>query len=330
MKPHRFAAAALAALFSLAACAENPAAPASDPSFAAIPQSFARGDARPYAFTRIDVPGAFQTVPSGINAGGVIVGWYFQGTGCPAAPCAVRGFILDDGVFTTVSYRNAAGAEAFITQVRGIGPSGEVVGSYRMPGEPAVNFHGFLRTREGEFVSVDYPAHINTIAQRILPDGTILGCYHDTDMMASMHGMLRDKDGFSEIDAFASMHNGATPSGNRITGLFTDMETGKPRAYVIEDGVFTPFDAPNSVATAAWDMSPSGTIVGLFVDPALRTHGFVLDRGQFTTIDYPLTPVTNANYTDVFGINASGDIVGKFREGPTGPFHGFIATRKGG
>jgi hypothetical protein len=273
---------------------------------------------------------SFSTIPQGINAAGVIVGWYFSGAGCPAAPCAVRGFILDDGVFTTVSYRNTAGTEAFITQLRGIGPSGEIVGAYRMPGEAPVNFHGFILTREGEFVPVDYPGHTNTILQRILPDGTILGCYHDNDTMESMHGMLRDKDDFSEIDANASMHNGATPSGRRITGLFTDMETGKGRAYVIEDGVFTPFDAPNSTFTAAWDMSPSGDIVGLFTDAALRTHGFVLERGQFTTIDYPLTLVTSANYTDVFGINASGDIVGKFREGPTGPFHGFIATRKGG
>ena len=330
MKPQRLAAAALAALLSLSACAENPAAPASDLSFATASPSFARGAAKPYTFTRIDVPGAFQTLPSGINAAGVIVGWYSRGTGCPAAPCATRGFILEDGVFTTVSYRNAAGTEAFITQVRGIGPNGEVVGSYRMPGEAAVNFHGFILTREGEFVPVDYPGQINTIAQRILPDGTILGCYHGTDMMASMHGMLKDKDGFSGADAFASMHNGATPSGKKITGLFTDMATGKGRAYVIEDGVFTAFDAPNSTFTAAWDINPGGDIVGLFADAALRTHGFVLERGQFTTIDYPLTPVTNANYTDVFGINASGDIVGKFREGPTGPFHGFIATRNGG
>jgi hypothetical protein len=337
MKPHRFAATALAALFSLAACAENPTAPASDPSYAAISPSFARGAAKPYTFTRFDVPGAFQTIPSGINADGVIVGWYFSGTGCPAAPCVVRGFILEDGVYTTVSYRNPAGTEAFITQLRGIGPSGEIVGSYRMPGEPPVNFHGFLRTREGDFVSVDYPGHINTIPQRILPNGTILGCYHDTDMMATMHGMLRDKDGFSAIDQMASMHNGATPSGRTITGLFTDM-TGKPRGYVIDDGVFTPFDVPNSVGTAAWDMSPSGTIVGLFAPAGASTiHGFVLEQwrvvdgsvsGTYTTITFPVSPSVNANYTDVFGINASGDIVGKFREGPTGPFHGYIATRK--
>jgi hypothetical protein len=325
MKSHHFAA-ALAALFSLAACAENPVAPASDASSTIVSQSFARAAPRSYTFTQIDVPGAFQTIASGINAGGVIVGWYSQGTGCPSAPCVVRGFILDDGVFTTVVYHNAAGTDAASTQLRGIGPSGEIVGSYRMPGEPPVNIHGFILTTGGEFVSVDYPGHTNTIPQRILPDGTILGCYHDNDTMGSMHGMLRDKDGFSAIDVAASMHNGATPSGHRITGLFTNM-TGKRRAYVLEDGVFTPFDAPNSVATQAWDMSPSGTIVGLFVDAASLTHGFVLDRGQFSRIDYPLTPSTNPNYTDVFGINASGDIVGKFGEGPNGPFHGYVATR---
>lgn len=335
MKSHRFAAAALAALFSLAACAENPAAPASDASYTVISPSFARSTAKPYTFTRFDVPGAFQTIASGINASGVIVGWYFSGTGCPSAPCVVRGFIYDDGAFTTVVYHNAAGTDAAFTQLRGVGPSGEIVGSYRMAGEPGVNIHGFKLTTGGEFVSVDYPGHTNTIPQRILPDGTILGCYHDNDQGPSMHGMSSDKDGFSAIDMAMSMHNGATPSGHTITGLFTD--AGKGRAYVLDDGVFTPFDAPNSVATQAWDMSPSGTIVGLFAAAATPTaHGFVLDHwrvvdgsvsGTYTTITFPISLSVDAPYTDVFGINASGDIVGKFRETPTGPFHGYVATR---
>ena len=320
MKSHRFAAATLAALFSLAACAENPVAPTSDASYTVISQSFARGAARSYTFTRIDVPGAFQTALSGINAGGVIVGWYFQGTGCPsAATCVVRGFIFEGGAFTTVVYHNnVTGTDAAFTQLRGIGPSGEIVGLYRMAGEPVVNLHGFRLTTGGEFVPVGHPDHTNSVAQRILPDGTILGCYHDNDQMDTMHGMVWDKDGFSAFDKATTMHNGATPSGHRITGLFTD--AGKGRGYVLEDGVFTPFDAPNSVFTAAWDMNPSGTIVGLFQDAALGTHGFVLDRGQFTTIDYP-----SSAYTDIFGINASGDLVGKFRETASGPFHGYVA-----
>lgn len=327
MKPHRFVPAALAALVTLTACADNPVAP-NALSKTANSAAFSRGGPdHSYTFTRLDVPGAFQTVPSGINAEGLIVGWYFQGTGCPVAPCVVRGFTFNDGVFTTVVYHDATLTNTAFTQLRGVGPSGEIVGSYRMAGEPGVNAHGFILTKSGEFIPVNYPGHTNTIAQRVLPDGTILGCYHDGDQMASMHGMTKGRTGFSEIGEFASMQNGGTPGGRKVVGLFTDMSAGKGRAYLMEKGVFTPFDAPGSDFTAAWDISPNGTIVGLFEDAAApkQLHGYVLERGEFTTIDFP-----NSAYTDVFGINPRGDIVGKFRETATGPFHGYVATRRPG
>lgn len=339
MRPPYLAAAA-ATLFTLAACSENPLAPAPDLRSTPNTASFSRSTARPYSFTRLDVPGAFQTIPSGINADGVIVGWYFSGTGCPAAPCVVRGFIYRDGAFTTVVYHNAAGTNAALTQVRGVSPDGTVVGSYRMAGEPAVNFHGFILTTDGQFVPVDFPNHTNTIAQRILADGTILGCYHDKDQMGTMHGMSFGRDGFAGIDQAASMNNGGTPNAREVTGLFTDMATGTGRAYVIDDGAFTPFDAPNSSFTAAWDMNPGGTVVGVFQDAAAphSTHGFVLDHarvtdgdvtGEFTTVDFPTSATTHAAYTDVFGINAAGDIVGKYKVTGSGPFHGYVATRQG-
>lgn len=326
MKPHHFAAAAVAALFTLVACAENPVAPASDVGPAATSPSFSRSASRSYTFTQFDVEIAgtvYPTIPSGINASGVIVGWYFEGTGCPnATTCIVRGFIFKDGAFTTVVYHDAiTGIDAQYTFLRGIGPSGEMVGSYRMAGQPAISVHGFLLTTAGEFVRVDYPGQPNSLAQRILPDGTILGCYHGTDQMTTMHGTVIDKNGPSAFAMATTMHNGATPNGHRITGFFTDAVT--TRAYVLEGGVFTPFNAPSSVATQAWDMNPNGTIVGLFVDgtETNSTHGFVLDRGEFSTIDYP-----GSAYTDVFGINASGDIVGKFRATPNGSPHGYLAT----
>jgi len=342
MKTPRVAATTLAALLTLAACAENPLAPASDASSVAISPSLSRASARPYTFTRFDVTGAFQTIPSGINPDGVIVGWYFSGSGCPRAPCAVKGFIYRDGTFTTVVYHNTAGTDAAITQLRGISPGGDIVGTYRMAGEPSVNFHGFILTTDGEFITVDYPVHTNTIAQRILPDGTILGCYHDTDQMLTMHGIWKNKDGFSAVDMSTTMNNGGTPNGRTVTGLFTDnpgTAAEKGRGYVIDDGVFTGFDAPGSDLTTAWDMNPSRTIVGWFETAGTTNiHGYVLEQwtisggalsGTYTIINFPLTATTNAAYTDVFGINPAGDIVGKFRETATGPFHGYIATRKG-
>ena len=46
------------------------------------------------------------------------------------------------------------------------------------------------------------------------------------------------------------------------------------------------------------------------------------DGEQYTTINFP-----GSTYTDVFGTNASGALVGKFRLAATGTaFHGYLAT----
>lgn len=249
------------------------------------------------AFTEIAVPGATATVASGIDSAGNVVGWYHEGD-------RVRGFIYRSGEFTTVDYPGAV-----LTQLHGIGPDGTIVGAFRMAGEAQqfqgqpVAYHGFRLTTSGEFIEVKQPGHKYSIAQRILADGTILGCYHGDDFTESMRGIAITPGGTSVAEVPATMHNGATPDGRRIVGF--DMATG--RAYVIDAGVFTYFDAPGSVVTEAWDIDPSGTIVGMFVDSASAAHGFALKNGEFSTIDYP-----DAKSTVAFGTNARGDIVGAF------------------
>jgi probable HAF family extracellular repeat protein len=52
-------------------------------------------------------------------------------------------------------------------------------------------------------------------------------------------------------------------------------------------------------------------------------HGFVYDRGVFTSLDVP-----GASATVAFGINARGQIVGAYDDTDTGVFHGFLATPK--
>src|SRR5436190_17082881 len=118
MKPERFAAVVMAALFTLSACAENPAGPASSDIHSPGAASAFRGAAS-YSFSRLDVPGATATIPSGINADGQVVGWYIQAG-------VTRGFIYDHGAWTT----NIVFPGATLTQIRGIGPDGTIVGSY--------------------------------------------------------------------------------------------------------------------------------------------------------------------------------------------------------
>src|SRR5207248_1717767 len=106
---------------------------------------------------------------------------------------------LRDGDYQTIDFRAADGVLAAVTEARGIGPDGEIVGDYAFAGEPAVNAHGYRLTKGGEFVPVNYPGHTNTVAQRILPDGTILGVY--TDMAKTPPGFLRrGDDDYTSID----------------------------------------------------------------------------------------------------------------------------------
>jgi probable HAF family extracellular repeat protein len=260
-----------ATLAALGACGDTPAAPLASPQSAVL---LPAGNA--FSFTTIDAPGAIATTPQGISADGAVVGTFRDARG-------THGFLFRGGAFTTIDYPGAA-----VTEARGIARDGTIVGSYRLPGEPAVNFHGFRRTSQGEFVKADYPGHTSTIPQRILDDGTMLGCRHGADQMETMRGVVIGRSANSETDTFASMHNGATPDRRRIVGLYTNMmagTTGRTEGYVIDDGVFTAFLVPGSTLTTAWDVNPQGDVAGVFRDAAGVFHGVVLTRDGFVSVD---------------------------------------------
>jgi len=276
---------------------------------AVMASSQAAAQARALTFTTIDFPGSVLSNAQGINANGEIVGFYTDAAG------RNHGFLRSGGQYRSIDFPNARS-----TQARGVGPAGDIVGSYQRQDESgAVPVHGFLLRQSGSIHEVDYPGHQNTIPQRILPDGTILGCYHDQDTMNTMHGMLRSRRGFDAIVESATMHNGATPDGRFVVGLFTDMMDNRGKGYIFESGRFTPFEVPGASFTAAWDVNPSRVIVGVFQDSAGAFHGFSYDGQVFGRVDVP-----GARATRIFGINAGGDMVGAFVDG-AGRTHGFLA-----
>jgi uncharacterized membrane protein len=276
----------------------------------AAPELSTLGLGQSFSFDSIKVPGATSTTAWGINARGAIVGTYVDGSG------RSHGFLLRRDEYTTIDKPDAA-----YTEARGIGPNGDIVGMYRLPDEPAVNAHGYRRSPNGKIVLEDFPGHTNTIAQRILPDGTILGCRHDYDQMVTMRGIVMSKQGDDELDAFSSMNNGATPDRRRIVGWYINMDVtpNRQEGYVVDDGVFTPLLVPGSNLTAAWDVNPAGDIVGAYRD-ASGVHGYVLTTDGYVPLNFP-----GATATRAFGINARGDIVGAYVAG--GRTIGFVARR---
>jgi uncharacterized membrane protein len=264
------------------------------------------------SFAPADFPGAAATTVTGINAGGQIVGFYRDVGG------QTHGFVRRGETYAPIDFPGAAW-----TNARGIGPSGDVLGAYRMPGEPDVNQHGYRLARDGQFSRIDFPGHISTVPVRQLPDGTIVGCYHDAAGMDSMHGMTLVKNTFGGFDRAMTMHEGATPDGKTIVGYFAEMtDMKRNRGYLLEGTSFTPFDVPGSVSTTPIDISASGAIVGVYEAPAGKTHGFVREGSRYVTLDVP-----DARNTSAWGINAAGTIVGAFVDAG-GATHGFVATRK--
>jgi uncharacterized membrane protein len=304
--------AGLAAIsFVAAACSDRAATEPTTLMRTAVAANADRSAPTFLPLTTVDVAGALGTSVQGINARGDVSGTYVDAAG------RSHGFLRIDGVVTTIDYPGADG-----TEVLGVGPDGDVVGAHWNDDEERVAFHGFRRTAGGAFQPVHYPGHLYEIPQRILPDGTILGCRHDHDLMASMTGMMIARAESSEITPFASMSNGATPDRHQIVGFYTNMNVMPSRSegFTIENGVFKPFLIPGSNLTTAWDVNPRGDIVGVYRNSA-GVHGYVLTDGGYTTLDGP-----GASATRAFGINARGDVVGAYVAG--GVTHGFLATRQ--
>jgi probable HAF family extracellular repeat protein len=118
------------------------------------------------------------------------------------------------------------------------------------------------------------------------------------------------------------MHTGATPDGNTIVGLYTDM-TMMPavtRGYVLRNGNFEPFEAPDSTFTEAWDINPDGKIVDEFQDGAGMFHGFLRIGSEYTVIDFPAATGTHAQ-----GINPQGAVVGMYTD-TNKLTHGFLGV----
>jgi probable HAF family extracellular repeat protein len=105
-------------------------------------------------------------------------------------------------------------------------------------------------------------------------------------------------------------------------GAFIDNH-GVPHGWVRSaDGDFTRLDDPAALGagTVALGINDPGVIVGLYVDPLNPgvTHGFVYDRGTFTTLDYPGVPSTLLG-----ALNDAGAIVGTYTDA-SGVNHGFL------
>src|SRR6266508_1914355 len=240
-----------------------------------------------------------------------------------------EGFLLDQGVFTTIDFPGAV--DTLLTDITG---RGKVLGFYTAAGTHRsalsrhpftimwplfprgdVTSHGFL-LHHGVFMPFDVPGSMETVPLDFNGQREIVGGYVDTS--SALHAFLLKDGTFSTIDVPGAADTQASGinSGGQIVGTYDDgtIAHGFLRQH---NGTFTTIDVPGALHTLATSINGHGQIVGFYYSP--KAHGFLLDQGVFTTIDVPGAEVT-------FPWKIKGKrIVGGYQDF-NGFTHGFLAT----
>lgn len=271
-------------------------------------------------FVSFDVPGASLTRPFDVNNSGVVAGFYNNQTG-------THGFVLNQGVFTTVDFPGAVQ-----TAVLGINDLGQLVGRFQT--EEGVD-HGFVLSN-GAFRQIDFPGSISTQCHGINKKGQIVGRYFNLENpgqgggqgLGHEHGFLLSADGFTSIDFPDADTTDAwkiTDSGD-IVGDWSGngaLNSGSLHGYILHAGQYSSVDFPGALGTAGRDINVSGQLVGVLFDKKCVSplgHGFVRVNGSYSSFDFPGSGCTTAQ-----GLNNSGFMVGGYIDS-TGAQHGFAAA----
>ena len=243
---------------------------------------------RTYMFTSFGYPGAAATDARGINSTGQIVGQWRSAAG------ATHGYLLDRGTFTSIDVPGAVG-----TSAESINDNGIIVGGYSTlvslsdGQQVCCALHGFVRTPDNSWLTVDYPAPSGEVPSTWLWDvsnnGQIVGEHYETEVV----------DSTPVVHIHSFKYDGAT---------------------------FTPIEFPSSTAveTRALGINDAGDVVGIY-DTGFAWHGYLLRNGHYITFDAPGSDFPN--FTTLLDVNNLGDIVG-LSQGCSG--YSFVFTEKRG
>lgn len=145
------------------------------------------------------------------------------------------------------------------------------------------------------------------------------GFYIDT--AGTTHGFLDIKGNFTTVDFPGTTFNQllGLNDHDQAAGYFADA-AGIDHPYVFDNngGVFLAITIPAAVGGAqATGINNDGSISGFYIDAAGVNHGFLIFKGQFTTLDFP-----GSTFTQALGLNNKGEVVGDYMVGKA--THGFI------
>jgi hypothetical protein len=202
----------------------------------------------------LTVPGSTESIATGINGAGLIVGVYEDLSGVR------HGFADDGAAFTTVDFPGS-----IVTQAMGVNAAGQIVGEYV---DAAGVEHGFV-SAGGAFTAIDYPGAAATVAAGINAAGDIVGVFAD---VADYRGFLLRGGAFTPIDfplATRTIAFGISDTGE-IAGFYDD--AAGSHGFVYADGAFSTVDVAGARSTGLTRIK-DGMVTGFCTDALTATHG---------------------------------------------------------
>jgi probable HAF family extracellular repeat protein len=165
------------------------------------------------------------------------------------------------------------------------------------------------------FTTIDVPQSTATHAFGINGQGQIVGYFVDA---TGAHGFVLSGGSFTPFDVpgtniMLTVGQGINTGGDIVGHV---RESGVDRGFLKIGSSFTFIDVPGR-ATYPFGINDARQISGTFLDGASQPHAFLYSGGSFAIIDVP-----GSMFTDGYGVNNAGHIVGAFNDGNT--YHGFI------
>jgi len=267
-----------------------------------------------FKFTTVNVPGAMDTYPGGVNNAGVSVGEYLDSSG------AAHGYILNGKKLTTLDDPKG---EAGTTGGSNLNPDGaiSVVGFYT---NSSGNSVGFLY-KKGKYTDIPGPkGAVASSGNAINDSGAIVGEYVDSSVVA--HGFLLKGKKYTTLNVPGAASTVATGinKGGWIVLYWVNSSGAVESSLTKNSGkTYKAINVPGAASTYALDLDAAGDVTYQWLDSAGASHGALLHSGKYYKFDYP-----KAVWTYGGGINDKSTIVGGYQATTGGPISGFKATYK--
>ncbi len=266
-----------------------------------------------YTFQTLAYPGAFITLPAGINDHGDIVGTYrisFFGSN--------HAFLFQNGQYFQIDKPGAVTSSAV-----SINNAGQIAGSAAELHGTDTEGHAFLRMDETHYTTIEPPRSLSSGAFAMNNLGDILGVATapTAGFLYSRGTFLPGLGGPYGLDAYAlnsslqhvgyNVPNSPDPFCGCYDSFLTDWKNST-----------TILAFPGAQVTQANAINDAGQVAGTYVvlnNPGINATvqhrgGFVYTNGHYQGVDFP------GAFTELSGINGFGDVVGTY-----GSTQGFVA-----